>query len=340
MARMKTEFLSHYKARHGYTIRDRLVSGLPDYARLASRAPWLLNLRDRLPGAAWLSEKLLGFSSRRSLPRWRSDTFWRMPSVTAFATADQTLAAATRDGKAAVLLVDTFNGTFEPENALAAAQLLTAAGYTVHTPSKPSGHFCCGRTYLSAGRVETARAKMKELLEVLLPFARNGVAIVGLEPSCLLTLRDEALVLCLGKGAETVAGAAVLLEEFIAREQGSGRFQARFKPIASPILVHGHCHQKAFEAVSPMLDVLRLIPGAKPQLIDSSCCGMAGAFGYEAQHYAISLRMAELTLLPTIRNSPEAIVVADGVSCRHQIQDGTARRAVHIVQLLKQQLST
>ena len=340
MARMKTEFLAHYKARHGYTIRDRLTSRLPDYAHLASRAPGLLNLRDKLPGAAWLSEKLLGFSSRRPLPRWRSDAFWRRPTAPLFASAEQTMEVASRGGKAAVLFVDTFNGVFEPENALAAAQVLTTAGYTLHTPFKRAGHFCCGRTYLSSGMVEMARAKTKELLEVLLPFARAGAAIVGLEPACLLTLRDEALVLGLGDAADTVAATAMLLEEFIAAESDRGRFEARFNSIASPILVHAHCHQKAFEGVASMLDVLRLIPGADPKLIDGSCCGMAGAFGYEAQHYDISMRMAELTLLPAIRQSPDAIVVADGISCRHQIQDGSKRHALHAAQLLRRQLAT
>ena len=238
-----------------------------------------------------------------------------------------------------MLFVDTFNGTFETENALAAAQVLRAAGYTLHTLGKGDGHHCCGRTYLASGMVGEAKARAGALIDALLPLAQAGVAIVGLEPSCLLTLRDEALVMGLGDKAQTVADQALLFEEFVAREAKAGRFKLALKPVSAPILVHGHCHQKAFGAVSPILDVLRLIPGAQPTLIESSCCGMAGSFGYEAAHHAVSMQMAELSLLPAVRNAPAgAIVVADGTSCRHQIADGAQRQAMHAARLLAQQL--
>jgi Fe-S oxidoreductase len=135
---------------------------------------------------------------------------------------------------------------------------------------------------------------------------------------------------------------AFLLEEFLAREAKAGRLddlKAKLKPTDKPILLHGHCHQKAFDAVSPIMDVIKLIPGAKPELIESSCCGMAGSFGYEAAHYEVSMQMAELSLLPAIRNQTDAIVVADGTSCRHQIRDGAQREAIHVAQLLAQQLA-
>jgi FAD/FMN-containing dehydrogenase/Fe-S oxidoreductase len=333
MAKMKIEFLAHYKRRHGWTLRDKLIARLPDYARALSAVPWLANLRDALPGAAALSERWLGLSAKRSLPKWRRDTFWR--SASGFASRDETLAAS----KAAVLFVDTFNGTFETENALAAAQVLRAAGYTLHAVRKDGGHHCCGRTYLAAGMVDEAKVKAEALIDALLPFAQAGIAIVGLEPSCLLTLRDEALVMGFGVKAQTVADHALLFEEFIAREDKAGRFALSFKPLDKALLVHGHCHQKAFGAVSPILDVLKLIPGAKPELIDSSCCGMAGSFGYEATHHAVSMQMAELSLLPAVRARPDAIVVADGTSCRHQIADGAQREAMHAARLLAQQLA-
>jgi len=338
MARMKVEFLAHYKARHGHTLRDHLVARLPDYASTASWLSWLLNLRDGLPGAAWLSEKALGLTARRPLPRWRPDTFWRSLDPSMFAGRDRTIGTAAGGGKAAVLFVDTFNGIFEKENALAAARVLKSAGFTLHTLAGRGGHLCCGRTRLSAGMVEQARTKARALIGELLPFAQAGVAIVGLEPSCLLTLRDEALAMGLGQGAATVAAQALLFEEFVARETRAGRFRLDLKPAAAPILVHGHCHQKAFDAVAPVLEVLRLIPGAKPQAIESSCCGMAGSFGYEAGHYAISMRMAEASLLPAVRNEPGAIVVADGTSCRQQIAHGTGRQAVHVARLMEQLL--
>jgi FAD/FMN-containing dehydrogenase/Fe-S oxidoreductase len=333
MAKMKIEFLAHYKQRHGWTLKDKLIARLPDYARALSAVPWLANLRDTLPGGAALSERWLGLSAKRSLPKWRRDTFWR--SASSFASRDKTLAAP----KAAVLFVDTFNGSFETENALAAAQVLRAAGYTLHAVRKDGGHHCCGRTYLAAGMVDEAKLKAEALIDALLPFAQAGIAIVGLEPSCLLTLRDEALVMGFGAKAQTVADQALLFEEFIAREAKAGRFALSFKPLDKALLVHGHCHQKAFGALSPILDVLKLIPNAKPELIESSCCGMAGSFGYEAAHHAVSMQMAELSLLPAVRARPDAIVVADGTSCRHQIAGGTGREAIHAARLLAQQLA-
>ena len=335
MARMKVEFLAHYKARHGHTLKDHLIARLPEYARAMSSVAWLPNLRDTLPGAAWLSDKLLGFSARRTLPTWRSDTFWRAPRAGLFATLEQTLAAAAGHGKAAVLFVDTFNGTFESENAWAAARVLQAAGYAVHTVTKDGGHHCCGRTYLATGMVAEARARAGALIDALFPLAQAGVAIVGLEPSCLLTLRDEALVMGLGEKAVVVSQQARMFEEFIAIEARAGRFELPLKAADRPILLHGHCHQKAFGVVGPILDVLALIPGARPELIESSCCGMAGSFGLEASHYEVSMKMAEANLLPAVRKQPDAIIVADGTSCRHQIADGARREAVHVARLLE-----
>jgi Fe-S oxidoreductase len=337
MAKMKIEFLAHYKKAHGLTLRDRLIARLPDYAHAASHLPWLMNLRDTLPGAAWLGERLLGLSAGRRMPRWRSDTFWRTKDEALFAGRDATIAAARDGGKAAVLFVDTFNGIFESENAHAAARLLKAAGYTLHTLEKRGGHYCCGRTFLATGLVDEARARAAALIAALAPWADAGVAIVGIEPSCLLTLRDETLVMGLGEKARTVARQALLFEEFVAREAAAGRFKLELKPVGKPILVHGHCHQKAFGAVAPVLDALRLLPDAKPELIESSCCGMAGSFGYEASHQAVSMRMAEASLLPAIRHVPDAIVVADGFSCRHQIADGAGRASLHAARLLDRQ---
>jgi Fe-S oxidoreductase len=335
MARMKIEFLAHYKKRHGHTLKDKLVARLPDYAHRLSAVAWLANLRDRVPGAAALGERWLGLAARRRLPRWRRDTFWRAHDPAPFAGAETTLATARAGGKAAVLFVDTFNGIFESENAIAAARVLKAAGYTLHTVTKGGGHHCCGRTYLASGMVDEARERAGALLDALLPFAEAGIAIVGLEPSCLLTLRDETLAMRLGDKAQAVARHALLLEEFISREAAAGRFRIDFRPVAAPILVHGHCHQKAFAAVAPILDVLRLVPGAEPSLIETSCCGMAGSFGYEARHQEVSRAMAEASLLPAIRAVPDAIVVADGTSCRQQIAHGASREALHVARVLE-----
>ena len=338
MAKMKVEFLHHYKGKHGYTLKDKLVAHLPDYAPWASRLAPLLNLRDRIPGLALLSEKMMGLSAKRMLPQWKTSTFFNSGVVSA--SREEVLASS----QPVVLFVDTFNGYFESGNASSALKVLQAAGYTVHVATKTVADgksLCCGRTFLASGMVDQAKAKATELVEALLPFAEKGIAIVGLEPSCLLTMRDEMLVMGLGEAAQTISGHALLLEEFLAREAAAGKLEvlkAKLKPVSQPILLHGHCHQKAFGAVSPIMDVLKLIPGAKPELIESSCCGMAGSFGYEANHYEVSMQMAELSLLPAVRQQPDAIVVADGTSCRHQIRDGAQREAVHVAVLLARQL--
>jgi Fe-S oxidoreductase len=241
--------------------------------------------------------------------------------------------------KGVVLFVDTFNGYFESGNVHAAVKVLQAAGYAVHmaTKQQAGGHLCCGRTYLASGMVEQARQKAKEVVDSLLPFAQQGIAIVGLEPSCIFTLRDELLTMGLGQEAKTLSDQTFMFEEFLVRESKAARLDALKNKLQSAdqdIVLHGHCHQKAFDAVSPVMEVLRWIPGAKPTLIESSCCGMAGSFGYEATHYDVSMQMAELSLLPAIRANPNAIVVADGTSCRHQIHDGAHRKAIHVSQLL------
>ena len=330
MAKMKTEFLHHYTQRHGHSLGERLVAHLPDYAGLASRAAGLLNAAVRLPGVGWLMERALGLSKRRSLPLWRRDTFWQDPVIAHLVSADALVAHAAQGGKAAVLFVDTFNGHWETGNALAALQVLRAAGYQVHALRKDQGAHCCGRTFLANGMVDQARQRMSALVQALAPLAKAGIPIIGLEPSCLLTLRDEALAMGLGPKAHTVAAKAVLLEEFIAAETKAGRFSIAFKPSAKPVVVHGHCHQKAFDTVSALMQVLARVPGTQARLIETSCCGMAGAFGYQARHFTRSMQMAELSLLPAIRAVENAWVIADGTSCRHQIRDGAQREATHL----------
>ena len=340
MARMKLEWKAQQVRRYGSRGLDRWLARLPALAHNAGRVPGLaalLNLRNRLPGAKALSQRWLGLSAQRNLPAFRSDTFWAQQAALGLATREAVLAAAARGSKAVVLFADTFNGGFEPENLLDTVRVLRAAGYLVHAAAKPdgaSGHLCCGRPLLAAGLADAAKAQAQVLLDALLPFAQAGIAVVGLEPSCLLTLRDEMLVMGLGDGAGVLALQALLFEEFIAREAQAGRFEARFKPATQAIAVHGHCHQKAFGAMPTVMQALKLIPSAQVSLIESSCCGMAGSFGYEAKHHAVSMQMAELTLLPAVRQAPDAIIVADGTSCRHQIADGTGRAALHVARVL------
>lgn len=340
MARMKIEATHHFKARYGFTLKDNLIAYLPRYAAWAAKFAGVLNLRNQFPWLAKIAESMTGLSAQRSWPTWQSDHFFskQQPGVSKQEVLQST--------KPVVLFVDTFNGFFESSNATAALGVLQAAGYSVHiaskdAPSGSQGHLCCGRTFLANGMVEQARQQAHELVNALLPFAQKGIAIVGLEPSCLLTLRDEALVLGLGESAELVSQHAVLFEEFLGIEHKAGNLevlQKKLRPAEQDILLHGHCHQKAFGLMPSVLDVIKLIPKANPQLIESSCCGMAGSFGFEASHLDVSMQMAELSLLPAIRHQPDAIVVADGTSCRHQIADGAAREAIHVAQLLSDHL--
>jgi FAD/FMN-containing dehydrogenase/Fe-S oxidoreductase len=335
MAKMKIEFLSHYKAKHGFTLRDRLIAHLPQYASWISRIPFLaslMNVRNRIPILAKFIEKMTGISASRTLPKWRSDTIWKNPM------AKNPPEIFSQSKKPVVLWADTFNGYFEPENILAAKNVLEANGYSVHIPMKAQGHYCCGRTFLSSGMIDQATASAQELLEVLLPFATQGIPIIGLEPSCLLSLRDEFLVMGLGDGAQIIEKNSSTFEEFLLKEYQCGDFKPNFTPAAQEMLIHGHCHQKAFDVVTPMQILLGLIPNANPQLIETSCCGMAGNFGYEVEHQEISMQMAELQLLPAIRKATNKLIVADGTSCRHQILDGTNRHAIHLAVVLEKHL--
>jgi Fe-S oxidoreductase len=284
MARMKVEFLHHYKARHGHTLKDKLVAQAAGLRAWASRlGPALLNLRNRSP--CWRAWANSGWAFRpgAACRSGKPGTFFNTRHDTV--TRTEVLAAA---GRWCCSWTPS-TAIFEDRQRQRAIRVLQAGGYTVHVATKTVAdgkHLCCGRTYLSSGMVDEARAKARELIDSLLPFAAQGIAIVGLEPSCLLTLRDEALTMGLGEAAHTVSRQALLLEEFLGREAAAGQLEdlkSRLRPATQPILLHGHCHQKAFDAVRPILDVIRLIPGAMPELIESSCCGMAGSFGYEAR---------------------------------------------------------
>ena len=323
MAKMKIEVKSARRMSKGLSLRDRLIGDLPAMAPWARRMPWLFNL------AAFV-QPFIGFAKKRALPKWRGDTF--------LATTEPDEAEAT-----VVIFADTFSNNFEPEILHAARRVLTAAGHRVAVawPTIGARALCCGRTYLATGQVDKARHEAERLIEALSPFVARGVPVVGLEPSCLFTLRDEFLSLGLGEAARKTAGSALLFEEFLVREKKAGRLALELKPLAEKTaLLHGHCHQKAFGAMSAVQEALALVPELAVKPIESSCCGMAGSFGYEAEHYAASIAMAELSLLPAVRKADEgALVVADGTSCRHQIVDGTSRRALHVAQVLDRALA-
>ncbi|TEA78132.1 FAD-binding and (Fe-S)-binding domain-containing protein [Allopusillimonas ginsengisoli] len=339
MARMKIEVMHQRQLKHGLALKDRLIATLPRWAPWAARMPWLANLRNNVPGAAMLMEKLLGFSAKRTLPAWRRNSFLGSAVSVDAEHAD------------VVLFADTFNNYFESENAHAALRVLQAAGYRVHVArasandSQPNRPLCCGRTYLASGLIDHARHEAQRVLQALGPYIEREIPIVGLEPSCLLSLRDEFLVMGLGSQADALAKHAFLFEEFLAKELDAQRLSLTLHPLRQKhALLHGHCHQKAFDAVKPTLRILSLIPDLHVQQIESSCCGMAGSFGYDANHYDVSMKMAELSLLPTVRAADaDTLLIADGTSCRHQIADGTRahgeRRAIHVARVLEQALA-
>jgi Fe-S oxidoreductase len=332
MARMKIEFQHQWQKTHGLTRKERLIADLPRWAPWASRFAWLANLRNHWQWLAVLGERKYGISARRKLPSWRFDAFGA-PDVPAQPIDDADV----------VLFVDTFTRYFEPENARAALRVLQAAGYRVSVAEAKQGEaLCCGRTYLTAGLVDEARAHARRMIAALGPAVARGIPILGLEPSCLLSLRDEYLVMGLGDEAVRLAKHGMLIEEFLAREHEAGKL--RLPLVALPqtrALLHGHCHQKAFDVMGPTTSVLRLVPNLTVEVVESSCCGMAGSFGYEAAHVDVSLAMAELALLPAVRKAAaDTLIVADGTSCRHQIADGAARDAVHVVRVLERALQT
>ena len=330
MARMKIEVLAARVAKHGLSLRDRLVGYLPHYAGLASRLAPLANWRNNNAALRKLFAKFAGISAERTLPAWRRDVFMSDAEV------------GPVDGREVVLFADTFNRTYERENLDAALRVLVAGGYRVHVPRPADGGrpLCCGRTFLSAGLVDHARAELDRLVQTYAPFAARGVPIIGLEPSCLLTLRDELLSLRSDATAKSVSAQALLFEEFLVREAEAGRLALPLGPVGARALVHGHCHQKSFGAFKPVEQVLRLVPDLKVETIESSCCGMAGAFGYAADTYRASIDMAELSLLPAVRGADAAtLIVADGTSCRHQIADGAKRTALHVARVLAMSLA-
>jgi FAD/FMN-containing dehydrogenase/Fe-S oxidoreductase len=346
MARMKIEVLYQHRQVHGLTARDRLIAWLPRYAPSASRLGGLLNLRNRSPAMARVAEWVTGMSRHRSLPAWDPAPF-----------RDAEFPAKAPVGEVA-LLADTFGRWFEPGTLRATVEVLNAAGYSVHTLTPPADGehggehpgeaggkhgrpLCCGRTFLSAGLVDQARDELRRLIAAALPYARRSIPLIGVEPSCLLTLRDEARAILPGPDTEAVAARAVLLEEFLAAEQKAGRLRLDLGPVKwKKALLHGHCHQKALGAFGAVETVLRLIPGLEVSTVAATCCGMGGAFGYHKEHHQLSMRIGEGGVLPAVRAAgPDTVVVADGTSCRHQIHDGAQRGAVHAAQVLREALA-
>jgi glycerol-3-phosphate dehydrogenase subunit C len=337
MAAIKIEYQAQSNELRGVSHRDWLVAGLPRWLRYRRTLRSLIRWRNRILWLAQLGEFIFGIAARRQLPE---------PAVAGYSAPSISSAPEAGD-RDVILFIDTFALHFEPEIAEAAHEVLTAAGYRVITlhalpdDEEPNRALCCGRTYLSLGQVEKARREARRLQAALRPALAAGTPIVGLEPSCILSLRDDHLKLGLGEEAVALSKQVYLFEEFIAREHDRKRFTLELKALQhGKTLVHGHCHQKAVGAMKSLRKVLRLIPEFEFEFIEASCCGMAGSFGLEAEHADISMKMAELDLLPALRAAPDAIILANGFSCRHQIREGVDRQPVHVALLLRDAIDT
>ena len=346
MAKIKFEFLSHYYDKHGVPLRSKLFGDINTLSHLSSGFPALLVNRLTANGLVrWGLERFLGISRQRTLPPFTAEPFTRwfkrrrpspQPSPFGRGSHSSPPLGGIEGGTKVALFNDTFHTYNYPQVAIAATEVLEAAGFEVVLP----GHRCCGRPMMSKGLVKEARQAAKETIERLAPLAEQGIPIVGLEPSCLLSMRDEYhYLLPNDKRVDLVAEHCFTFEEFIAKLADEGQLKLAFKNEPGEVLLHGHCHQKALSGTAASHRTLTL-PGYTVREVDSSCCGMAGSFGYEAEHYEVSLQMGERRLFPTVREQAETVIIAAaGVSCRQQIKHGTGRLPLHPAEVLRQALN-
>ncbi len=324
MAKLKYEFLDRYHKTNGYGLRERMFGNIARLGKLGSMFAPFSNWAMRSQGIKDLLERYAGVDRRRDLPSFASQSFvqwFRARGGSPETTRGPVL-----------LFADTFTNYNHPELGHAAVKVLEGLGYQVIVPSTG----CCGRPMMSAGMLDKAKSAARHNIEQLLPYIDNGIKLVGLEPSCILSLSDEYPDL-LGDndGATRVAESVMLIEEFV--EYAADRDGAQLNFIKSPgkVMYHGHCHQKALVGSQIAMNVLGSIPGCDPEEVQSGCCGMAGSFGFEKEHYDISMQIGEQSLFGPIRALDDSVqVVSEGVSCRQQIVDGTERRAKHLVEIL------
>ena len=327
MARLKAEWQQHWHDRHGVPLRTRLVAGTPAMLRRMSVAPWLYNLLVRTPLLSRLVKAVAGFAGERSLPR--------LPRTTLTAWLARRKPVPPGPNGRVHLFVDEFTDTLDAEIGIKAVELLEALGYEVSVPK----HVDSGRAQLSTGLVRAARDLAVANVEFLDPVVTDDAPLVGIEPSAILTFRDEVPDLVpepLAEAAHRLASRTLLIDEFLAREARRGRITAAaFTAEPRRVALHGHCHQKALGSVADSAAILALPANFSVETIPSGCCGMAGSFGYASEHYRVSMKIGELVLLPFVRSAPRGtLIAAPGTSCRHQIADGAGRHALHPVEIL------
>ena len=324
MAKLKYEFLDAFHQRHGYPLRSRLFANIAAVSRVGGALAPVSNWSARLPGVRWSAERLLKIDRRRRLPSFVRRTF------PAQFRSRQSLLQGTPRGQV-VLFNDTFMNYNNPSVGMAATTLLERAGFQVTLVDRK----CCGRPMISKGMLDAARVNAEYNAQLLYPYVEQGAYVVGCEPSCLLTLRDEYPDLVPGPEAKLVAERSLLLEEFLQRLHLRGELDLEFRATESKVLFHPHCHAKALVGSEPALAALRLVPGLEVEESNAGCCGMAGAFGYEAEHYDVSMAIGEQRLFPAVTSAGADVeIVANGMSCRQQVLHGTGRSPRHLAEVL------
>jgi FAD/FMN-containing dehydrogenase/Fe-S oxidoreductase len=327
MAKLKAEFLQHYYESNGIPLRTHLIANISKINQLGSLAPKLYNYVNQHPKMGSLIKKQLGFAEERSIPKLHQTTLKKWYKKEGKKIKDK--------GKTVYFFADEFTDFNDTDIGIKAIQLLERLGYDVIIPK----HHESGRTYLSKGLVKKAQAIANKNIDLLKDLISKETPLVGIEPSALLTFRDEYKDLAsqeLKSSANELAENCLMIEEFLWQEMQAGRIKKeQFTENTKKVSFHGHCYQKALASTLPVKEVLSFPENYTANEIDSGCCGMAGSFGYEAEHYQLSMQIAELKLLPAVRKAkPTTLLAASGTSCRHQIKDGSQREAQHPVEVL------
>ena len=330
MAKLKYEFLDRYHKANGHQLRHWLLANVSTLGRLGSFFAPVSNWVLRSQGSREMLERLAGIDPRRSLPAFASQSF-----VHWFRSRGGSPQGAAGKGQV-LLLPDSFTNYYHPNLGRAATVVLERMGYQVVVP----GTRCCGRPMLSNGMMDRARRNARHNLEAVLPYVQAGAKLVGLEPSCILSFKDDYVdLLRQDARVREVAESTMLLEEFYLYDRDRGGPGLSYTRNPGRLLLHGHCHQKALVGMGPAMEVLRSIPECEVEEVPSGCCGMAGSFGFDVEHYETSMKIGEMSLFPSVRAlKGEATVVSEGVSCRQQIEDGTGRKAKHLVEVLAEAL--
>ena len=328
MAKIKYEWLSHYYKKHGIPLQAKAMGHIEKTYRMLSKFPGIANTVAKLDLFKWLNEKLLNIDRRRSIPTMAQQTFRKWFAMRTSQTNH------VRNGSV-VLLDDCFMNYNYPQVGKAAVEVLEASGFEVKLANKR----CCGRPMLSKGLLDDACDVARHNVQELHQYASKDIPIVGCEPSCLLTLRDEYIDMVPGDAARTVASKSFLIDEFLLQQASLDKPGLNWQQTGHPVLFHGHCHQKAMVGSRPSLDALKLIPGQQVQEINSGCCGMAGSFGFEKEHYDISYKIGAERLFPAVESAGAGTEIAvSGVSCRQQINHFTSRQAKHVIEILRDNL--